>query len=408
MLKILHAKMPFSKISLLFLLYGLLCNFTYAVSSSEVNNDLNGLISQINQVNDDLSNKQKQQKNLSKAIDDSDEAIDKSKLLLDHLKQERDLDIKQLDEIESVLPRLTIATQELQNNVKTTMGKIYKQLRLLQGSENGSILNGNDGVQSQRKKEYLIKLLQLEQQKYSDLQSKLDKLNSLNNNINEELNRVDRQLGVTTKRKSQLEHDKDKKVLQAEILGQKISKEKQQLANLRQQQGQLNKLLQNLLAMEVSAAKAAKSSSTKKSSGKQIALNRADNRYEDSSPFLSRALSKPVDNATVLVGFGEVRDTVPNNGMLFKASNSNIHAISTGRVLFAGQLPGFGQMVVVDNGDSYTSIYGGIIPSVTKGQQLTANQVIGSSGVITNQPMGGVYFELRHLGKPVNPSKLVK
>ena len=84
---------------------------------------------------------------------------------------------------------------------------------MLQGSENSSILNGNDNLQSQRKKEYLIKLLQLEQQKYVDLQSKLDKLTGLNNSINEELDRVDRQLGITTKRKSQLEHDKDKKVL---------------------------------------------------------------------------------------------------------------------------------------------------------------------------------------------------
>jgi len=381
------------------ILLALCINFAYAVASSEVSRDLNGLISQINKVNDDINNKQKQQQHLSKAINDSDEAIDKSQELLDRLKAQRDLDIKQLDEIDTVLPQLTQATESVQANVKLAIEKTYRQLRQLHA--NDSIVNGNENLLYERKKKYLIKLLESEQQKDIELQSKLDKLNELNDKINAELDRIDSQLGITNNRKSRLEKEKETKKAEAEKLGQKISKEKKQLTNLKAQQEQLNKLMRNLQAMEV-----ADNAKFDKEPSKKVALNKRDNHYEDNSPFLSRKLSKPVENGEVIVKFGEIRGSVPNNGILFKASSSPIHAISNGRVMFAGVLPGFGQMLVVDNGNKYTSIYGGILPNVNKNQKVIANQVIGSSGMASNQPMGGVYFELRHLGKPVNPSKL--
>src|SRR6185312_12452947 len=92
-------------------------NFVHAVASTEVSQDLNGLINQINKVNDDINNKQKQEQHLSRAINDSDEAIDKSQELLNHLKAQRELDIKQLNEIETVLPELTQATESAGANM---------------------------------------------------------------------------------------------------------------------------------------------------------------------------------------------------------------------------------------------------------------------------------------------------
>ncbi|MCC2625132.1 MAG: hypothetical protein K0R14_1005 [Burkholderiales bacterium] len=380
----------------------LLClciNFVYAVASVEVSQGLNGLIEQINKVNDDIKNKQKQQQHLSRAITDSDVAIDKSTELLDRLESERDLDIEQLDAIEALLPKLTEATQSVQANIKLALEKTYRQLRQLQS--NDSVVNGNDSLLYERKKKYLIKLLELEQQKGTQLQAKLDELNALNIKISAQLDKIDNELGITTKRKSKLEKEKEAKEAKAKALKQNIAQEKQQLSNLKVQQEQLNKLLQSLQEMEV-----ADNSRANAKPVKPVSLSKKDKQYEDNSPFLLRQLSKPVENGEVILKFGEIRGSVANNGLLFKASNSQIHAISNGRVLYVGTLPGFGQMLVIDNGDKYTSIYGGVLPKVSKNQRVTANQVIGSAGVAANQPMGGVYFELRHLGKPVNPARL--
>lgn len=370
----------------------------YAVSSSEVSQDLSGLVSQINKVNNDLNSQQQQQRRLAKAISDSTSAIDKSEELLTQLKNQRSLDIHQLEELETVLPQLKQATDTASANLKDAIARTYKHLRHLQIDD--SIIAGNDNLLHRRQKKYLIKILQQEQQKYVDLRLKLAKLDTLNDKISAELDRINKQLGITTKRASKLQTEKEARLEQASELQQKISKEKMQLANLRQQQQQLNKLLHNLLAME------ATEETTIHKEGTSSSLGRIHTSYESNSPFLLRKLSKPVADGVVLVKFGDIRGGVPNNGLLFKAHASSIHAISNGRVLFTGSLPGFGQMIVIDNGDNYTSIYGGVIPKVAKNQHVSANELIGSSGTTTNQPMGGVYFELRHLGKPVNPSKL--
>lgn len=137
-----------------------------------------------------------------------------------------------------------------------------------------------------------------------------------------------------------------------------------------------------------------------------IALGKSDASIEDNSPFMSRKLSKPIAG-NITVAFGQMRDSVRNNGVLVSpAENTPVYSVSRGVVLFSGSLPGFGQIIVVDNGDNYTSVYSGVISKVAKGNSLAAGQQIASSGNAGNQPMGGVYFELRHLGKPVNPSKL--
>src|SRR5579863_5637629 len=228
----------------------LLCtNFAYGVATSEVSQDIKGLINQINKVNDDINNKQKQRQHLSRAISDSDEAIDKSQELLDRLKAERDLDIKQLDEIETVLPQLTQATEAVQANIKLAIEKTYRQLRQLQ--TNDSIVNGNENLYYERKKKYLTKLLESEQQKNTELQSKLDKLIGLNDKISAQLDKIDSQLGITSDRKSKLEQEREIKQAEAAKLNQKISKEKKELSNLKVQQEKLNKLLRNLQAMEV-------------------------------------------------------------------------------------------------------------------------------------------------------------
>jgi len=145
---------------------------------------------------------------------------------------------------------------------------------------------------------------------------------------------------------------------------------------------------------------------TKESKDTGIALGKSDASIEDNSPFMSRKLSKPIAG-NITVAFGQMRDSVRNNGVLvIPAENTPVYSVSRGVVLFSGSLPGFGQIIVVDNGDNYTSVYSGVISKVAKGNSLAAGQQIASSGNADNQPMGGVYFELRHLGKPVNPSKL--
>lgn len=388
------------------LLFSLNITLAFAVSKVQVNQDLNNLMRKIDQLNHELVQKQKQQQNINQAIDDSENAISQSEALLARLQHKRTLDMNQLAEISNLLPQVVQATQAAQDNVKLAMTKIYQQIKMLQAKSN-SILGGNEVLQDSRKKLYLIKILKLQQQKYQTLQTKLDQLNSTNTKIENELARLDRQLGLTTQHKKQLQLTKEQELQHSQQLHQQIVRDQQQLANLKDKQAVLNRFMSEIQAADAKARAAAQQQAREKAKAATVTSVHPDQSYEDNSPFLARQLARPIE-AKVAVPFGAMRGGVRNSGVLLNATNNiSVYSISNGKVLYSGVLPGFGQMVVIDNGDNYLSIYGGVLPKVHKGQPVTRGMIIANAGNDSNQPMGGVYFELRHLGKPVDPSKLV-
>ena len=94
-------------------------------------------------------------------------------------------------------------------------------------------------------------------------------------------------------------------------------------------------------------------------------------------------------------------------GVMIKAkSGNNVRAISHGRVAFADWLRGMGNLVIIDHGDGYISLYGhneSIYKSA--GEWVEPGEVIASIGNSGGQKDPGVYFEIRYRGKPKNPSR---
>lgn len=365
-----------------------LFNLAGAVSSSEVNNNINELMQTIKSVNHDLNKKQLKQRSLDHAINDSGIAISKSEQLLNQLHERQILDKKQLVQIAKVLPILTTNTEMAESAVAILMQKVYVEIRVLE-SNSGSIISGNDEIDNKRKKMYLLKLLHQENSKYRMLQSQLEQLDVLNTKLGEEISAINVRLGNITEQKSHLEENLESRKIQAQTLKEQIDDEKQQLSGLRQKQAELNRLLAEL---------------NKNENGNN---NNIDNSYEDHSTFLSRKLSRPI-SGDVIIAFNAKKNGTRNHGILFKGQNLSVYSISNGTVIYSGTLPGFGKILVINHGDNYVSIYGGIMPQVAKGDKVSRGEVIANSGNSNNQPMGGVYFELRHLGKPVNPNSLLE
>lgn len=370
----------------------------FAVTQTEVNQNISGLMVKIDQVNQDLQKKQKQQKSLDSAISDSEQAIGASQQLLSQLKEKRSLDVQQLKELNTVLPEMESATQQAQSHVRSAISSIYQEIRTIQTTSQ-SVIAGNDTLDSKRKQTYLVELLKAEQVKYQSLQVKLDQLKVLNDKLALEVDRLNTQLGVTTKTQQQLLLEKQSKLDQEQALHDEINETQKQLSDLKQKQSELNKLLHTL---QQTAYKQPKKTSTIKTT---VNTNNEMSAPEDDSPFFNRKLAKPL-NAKVAIPYGAMRHGVRNNGVLYNATNTVVYSISDGVVMYVGDLPGFGTVLVINHGDNYMSIYGGVIPSIRKGQNVTTGQVIANAGTKTNQPMGGVYFELRHLGRPVNPLEL--
>jgi septal ring factor EnvC (AmiA/AmiB activator) len=95
--------------------------------------------------------------------------------------------------------------------------------------------------------------------------------------------------------------------------------------------------------------------------------------------------------------------------MISSAAGSEVRAVSRGRVAFADWFRGFGLLIILDHGNGYMSLYGHN-DSLYKenGDWVEANEVIARVGPGSSKLGSGLYFELRHNGKPINPLRWCK
>ena len=105
-------------------------------------------------------------------------------------------------------------------------------------------------------------------------------------------------------------------------------------------------------------------------------------------------------------GFGASHNNgLHSTGIFLKTEKSeSVKAIYQGRVIFADWLRGFGLLLIVDHGDDYMSLYG-FNQALLKdtGDWVASNEVIASTGTSGGQSQTGLYFEIRHKGKPSDP-----
>ena len=96
-------------------------------------------------------------------------------------------------------------------------------------------------------------------------------------------------------------------------------------------------------------------------------------------------------------------------GLFIRAdAGSEIKAIAGGRVVFAEWMRGFGNLLIVDHGGNYLSIYGyndALLKQVGDGVQ--GGDSIATAGNSGGNPESGLYFEIRHQGQPIDPLKWV-
>jgi septal ring factor EnvC (AmiA/AmiB activator) len=136
----------------------------------------------------------------------------------------------------------------------------------------------------------------------------------------------------------------------------------------------------------------------------------------DDTPFQARKglLKMPVSGKIVHF-FGPYRNrrfnvTNVRGGIDIRAEKgAPVRAVHGGRVLFADWFRGYGNLMIIDHGDAYYTVYAHMEEMLkAKGVPVRAGEIIatvGDSGSLEG-PM--LYFELRHHGKPLDPMAWLK
>ncbi len=133
---------------------------------------------------------------------------------------------------------------------------------------------------------------------------------------------------------------------------------------------------------------------------------------DETSTFLALKGSLPKPLPGKLVGlFGPYVDKSRynlkgfRNGVNIEAGpRSPVRAVCNGRVIYAGWFKGYGNIIIIDHGEHYYTLsaqleelFGNV------GDVVGAGEVIGNVGDTGTAVGPGLYFEIRHHGKPKDP-----
>jgi murein hydrolase activator len=286
--------------------------------------------------------------------------------------------------ISSLEPRLKKAEQKIKSHKKILglrLRSIYKEgpmfpLRVAFSSNNVTDLMQRlkymDLIaqqDSQLLQEYLTRLKQIKQDKTS-LYAVRAKLVNLKKN--------------TVSKKKEIEKAKKeksvylKKIKRKKNLSVKVRKELLAASN------NLNKLIDKLLVKLVSGE----------------GLDISDKKGRLNLPLKGRILNK----------FGrkrvkEYESYIVYNGINVRAKKGTpVRAVFDGKVLYTGELEGYGNLVIVGHGKEYHSLYGHLDNiKIAANKVVKTGEVIALSGDSESLEGETLYFELRKNGKPIEP-----
>lgn len=123
------------------------------------------------------------------------------------------------------------------------------------------------------------------------------------------------------------------------------------------------------------------------------------------TPGIAIAPGKPPFAVMHPVGGGSGRRTA--KGLFFAVPGGHdVHAVADGQVVFADWLRGFGNLLIIDHGDDFLSIYGyndALLRQV--GDRVARGDVVATAGDSGGRGETGLYFEMRHEGTAIDATR---
>lgn len=124
-------------------------------------------------------------------------------------------------------------------------------------------------------------------------------------------------------------------------------------------------------------------------------------------PALRGKMRLPV-KGELITRFGSRRgEGTDSKGLFIRAEEgAEVRSVAPGRVAYADWLRGFGNLIIIDHGNQYLSIYGNNQAVLKRpGDAVKAGEIIANAGNSGGNEFSGLYFELRFEGRAIDPLK---
>jgi len=297
----------------------------------------------------------------------------------------------QLDTQEGKLRSLEHKEQRLNNGLTQQRDELGRQLRAAYAVGRQEyvkiLLNQEDPAAVGRVVTYYDYLNRARIERIATINTTLAELTAVKADIATETQQLQQLRNTAAEEKRNLEESRNNRTILVSKLKGEISSKDQQLSRLMADEKALQKL--------ISALGQALEDIPPDVEGKPFGALKGKLGWPIKGPFLAQ--------------YGARRNvgTLSWQGVMIGApEGQQVRAISQGRVAFAEWLRGYGLLLIIDHGNGYMSLYG-YNQTLYKGvgDWVKAGDIVAAVGSSGGQDQSGVYFEIRHNGKPANPSQ---
>ncbi|HST01200.1 MAG TPA: peptidoglycan DD-metalloendopeptidase family protein [Usitatibacter sp.] len=204
-----------------------------------------------------------------------------------------------------------------------------------------------------------------------------------------------------------LERERAKRAALVARLAGDIARGRKELGRLKRDETRLTRLVEEI-ARALAEKQARQAREAKDAAGKGRRVDQVADASLAARPFetLKGLLRLPV-KGELANRFGAPREETAATwkGLFIRCiSGEIVHAVADGRVVYADWLRGFGNLLILDHGKGYMSLYAnneGLLRKV--GDGVRSGDPIARVGASDVAAESGLYFELRRDGKPFDP-----
>ncbi|HIJ96845.1 MAG TPA: peptidoglycan DD-metalloendopeptidase family protein [Desulfuromonadales bacterium] len=257
---------------------------------------------------------------------------------------------------------------------------------------------------------YMHSILDNDKRIFVEYNRKIEELKKLKSDLERDAAKKERIKGGIAQKKLEIEQEKVKK---ADYLG-KVRQDRKSyeasLAGLQQNAARLQTMLNRLEAM----SRRKLSSRHEKPGTKLKPLAELPPVPDRGFGSQKGRMSLPV-RGEIIESFGKHKHPEFNSytfskGLSISApAGTEIKSVYEGSVIFADYFKGFGNMIIVDHGGGYFSLYAHAARISKKvGSEVARHETIATVGDVDSLKGAMLYFEIRHQGKPVDPAGWVR
>ncbi len=356
--------------------------------------DLQNLRGRIDKLRHDIANAEGVKGEASDQLRESEKAISDANRAL------RDLATDQLA-ARDALREIALKRGQQEGDLAASQARLGRLLAArYQGGEQGFLrlaLAGADPNVTARELHYFSYVSRAQAQFVRTLRSGITRLRELEELTREKTRELaELESRQRDERRALLARQADRRKLLSSIQG-KIKAQQREVKSLERNEARLTRLVEEIAKVIATPSKSGR---------RNERLPEAGGQAESVFARLKGSLRLPVRGEIAnRYGTSRVGGGPKWKGVFIRTeTGQDVKAVAPGRVVFSEWMRGFGNLLILDHGEGYLTIYGNNEAMLKQvGEQVKTGDAVATVGASGGSPESGLYFEIRHQGRTADP-----